>query len=71
MKSIGFALEVKDILVDSNKFQIEIKNHKLDNTIINLIKSLLKSRVPNMINEKVKPMINTAISKAVCNGPIQ
>ena len=62
---------MNDILIDSSKFIIDIKDKKLDNYIIRLIEGLVKSRVPNIINTKVRDTLNEAINKATCNGLIQ
>ena len=60
-----------DITVDSSKFQIEIKGKTIDNTIINLVKSLLKSKIPNMINTTGKHLINSLIVNNTCENPLQ
>lgn len=69
-KTIGFNLFVNDIQIDSNKFVIDFKKHPFDDLLIRLLINLLRTRLPNIINGKVRDTLNNKINDFTCTGAL-
>lgn len=67
---LGFDIQIQKLLVNPEKLDIKIEGKGIDNLVIRAVMSVLKSRLPSIIEKLALEKGNPAITKITCS-PIQ
>ena len=66
MNGIGFDLQISSLYTHTDKIDIKITGKTLDNLLIKALMSVLKSRLPSIIENMVKTTVNPMITEYTC-----
>lgn len=69
-KGVGFDIQIEKLFVNPETISIKIEGKGIDNIVIKALISVLKSRLPSIIEKAAKEKGNPAISKLTCS-PVQ
>lgn len=60
--SMGFDVQISDVFVAADEIDIKIEHKAIDNLIIRLLETLLKGRIPGIINKAITNQVDPYIS---------